>query len=200
MTVRYLLPIILLGIPSGCGDQPDAADEGTARNSALETVVAEDEARSVAESGNASLDEPPASPERATGNGSDGDAMRWSFHRTAAGPRLTFGEPQTDNVRLMLRCGDGQVSVHFMRPADMVERRPGQLTIASGGMQWRAEISSEESQLGGMSIRASAPLSSAPITAFRSGQSLEVRWGPETIALPGQQGGAVQQFFNSCPA
>lgn len=129
------------------------------------------------------------------GGGGD-DEMRWLFARTAAGPKLSYGEPQTDNVRLLLRCSGDELSVNFIRPADVVSSRPDQLTIASGGMQWTANVSAEESQIGGMSISATAPLSSAPITAFASGRPLEVRWGEETIRVPGTD--QARQFLSAC--
>lgn len=138
-----------------------------------------------------------SAPENGAADSEDGDgAMAWRFNRTAAGPKLAYGEPRTDNVRLNLRCDGGQVTLHFMRPAEVVGRRPDKLTVASGGTQWRTDVSAEESQLGGMSISATAPASSAPMTAFASGRPLEVRWGDETIRVPGTD--KARQFLSAC--
>lgn len=124
------------------------------------------------------------------------DEMAWNFSRTAAGPKLVYGEPQTDNVRLLLRCAGNQVSLNFMRPADVVATRPERLVIASAGEQRTTNVSTEDTQLGPISVSATAPIASAPISAFRSGNPLEVRWGDETIRVPGTN--QAEQFFAAC--
>lgn len=122
--------------------------------------------------------------------------MTWAFSRSAAGPKLTYGEPNTDNIRLMLRCEGDRVSLNFIRPSDVATRRPDRLTVASGAAQREVRVSAEETELGGTSISASVPASAEPIRAFQSGRPLEVRWGQETIRVPGTD--KAKQFLSAC--
>lgn len=127
-----------------------------------------------------------------------GDEMSWNFSRSAAGAKIAYGVPQTDNVRLMLRCPEsGEALLSFIRPADIAEDRPDTLSIASGSARRSLTIETQQGPLG-TSVLAQAPLSAAPLQQFRSGNELEVRWGDETISVPGAPDGPVRQFFDAC--
>lgn len=128
----------------------------------------------------------------------DGDGMSWNFSRTARGPRIAYGVPQTDNVRLMLRCPErSRALLSFIRPDEFAEGKPDMLAIASGNSRRSLTIETEQGPLG-TSVEAEAPLSAGPLQQFRSGSELEVRWGDETIRVPGSAQGPVRQFFEAC--
>lgn len=128
----------------------------------------------------------------------DSENMEWSFSREGGTPRLAFGEPQADNVRLTLSCReDGAVLVSFTRPEEFAEGKPDLLSIVSGNARRSMTIETEHGQLG-TSVQAAAPLSAAPLEQFRSGQELEVHWGDSTIHVPGAEDGPVRQFFEAC--
>ena len=132
------------------------------------------------------------------GGGSASDEMAWNFSNTAAGPKIAYGVPQTDNVRLMLRCPEsGQALLSFIRPADIAEGRPDTLSIASGNARRSVTIETEQGPLG-TTVKAQAPLSSGPLQQFRSGSGLEVRWGEETISVPAASEAPVRRFFEAC--
>lgn len=124
--------------------------------------------------------------------------MRWNFARTARGPKLTYGEPATDNVRLTLRCdGSERVELSFMRPSSAADGNS--MTLSSGGAERQLKATVEETQLGPALVSAVAPISSQPIQSFRSGSGLQVRWRGETISVPpaGEQG---RQLLDACGA
>ena len=141
----------------------------------------------------------PASGEEATARPPLDDGMRWHFSRSVEGPKLAFGEPATDNVRLMLRCpsGGGSVVLSFTRPADIVAARPIEATLASGGSEARLDVDSRESALGGRLVEATIALDSAPIRRFRDRSALTLRWGEERIAVPAA-GADGRRFFEAC--
>jgi hypothetical protein len=124
--------------------------------------------------------------------------MSWAFSRAGPEPKLAYGVPQTDNVRLMLRCpAAGEVLLSFLRPNQEVQNRPGTLVLASGNAQRTLTIETQQGPLG-TSVEAELPLSSGPLQEFRSGEELEVRWGDSTIAVPGDSDRPVRQFFEAC--
>lgn len=176
-------------------NQLSSPDSPEAQSSPLHANAGNEVSSQIDRSRPRNSDAPDDDNARSDRDKSDND-MVWSFSRTVAGPKLAYGEPQTDNVKLNLRCDGDRIVLHFMRSAGVVSRRPDQLVIASGGMQWRSGVSAEESQLGGMSISANAPASSAPITAFHSGSPLEIRWGEERILVPGTD--KAKEFLSAC--
>lgn len=138
---------------------------------------------------------------RPAASGEGGEAeMAWTFTSTGEGPKIAYGEPQTDNVRLMLRCPDsGEALLSFIRPAEEVEDRPDTLVIASAGSSRSLTIEMNQGQLG-TSVEAQAPLKSGALQQFHSGNELELRWGEETFRVPGAVDGPVRQFFETCGA
>ena len=133
------------------------------------------------------------------GNGGDGgnDAgepdMAWNFSTTARGPKLAYGEPQTDNVRLTLRCAGGdRIELSFMRSAV----GGGQMTVRSGGASETVSASAEETQLGGHLVTAELPASAAPLQRFRGGNALAVEFGGESRTVP--TSGEADRLFGAC--
>lgn len=138
-----------------------------------------------------------ARPTPPNGGAASGD-MAWTFSRGAAGPRMAYGVPQTDNVRLMLRCPEtGLALLSFILPPGMAENLPDTLSIISGSARRSLTIETQQGPLG-TSVEAHAPLSAAPLQQFRSGNEMEVRWGDEIIELPAAPEGPVRQFFEGC--
>lgn len=132
----------------------------------------------------------------------DNDGMRWNFSRTAAGPRLAYGEPATDDVRLMLRCppGGDTVLLTFHRPRELAEAQPGEIVIEAGGEVHRSTIDVRESQLGGSTIEAQAPVSAGPFRRMRAGLPLTLHWGDRAVSVPagGARQDQVNAFFEAC--
>lgn len=130
------------------------------------------------------------------------DEMRWTFSRSVRGPKLAYGEPATDNVRLMLRCEGGEAILSFMRSEQAVRGRPDEIVLVGGGERWSIPVETQASQLGGVTVEARAPLSAPPLRRLRAGEPLELRWGPETISLPAgaARQDQVERFFEACQA
>lgn len=139
----------------------------------------------------------PADGSSAAASGAE-TGMAWVFSRAAGRPKLAYGVPQTDNVRLMLRCPEpGEALISFIRPDEVAEDKPGTLTIASANAQRTLTVQTQRGPLG-VSVEAEAPTSAAPLQQFRTGQNLQVRWGEETVRVPGEEGDPVRQFFEAC--
>lgn len=149
--------------------------------------------------------QPVDDPSRPTpaGGGADGQSagnseMSWSFSRTGPGPKLAYGVPQTDNVRLMLRCPEtGEALLSFLRSDQQAQNRPGTLIVAAGNAQRTLTIETQQGPLG-TTVEAEIPVSSGPLEEFRSGKEMEVRWGDTEIRVPGASNGPVRQFFETC--
>lgn len=189
---------------AACGsDQQETTAEAGAADGAADDAVSAEEAAAVEHNAADRLQPVDNAAQTGPANGapggqaSDDSSMEWNFSRAAGQPKLAFGVPQTDNVRLILRCPEsGQALLSFLRRTD-AEDRPGTLAIASGGAQRTLNIETEQGPLG-TTVRADVPLSAAPLQQFRSGKGLEVRWGEETINVPGAADGPVRQFFDAC--
>ena len=153
---------------AGCGEETDPSWGEASSN-----VGAEVEAPAPAQQQQPSSSEPD-------------DRMRWHFSRTDRGPKLVYGEPRTDNVRLMLRCPPGGDSaiLSFHRPSTLVRRRPEELRLASGAAEQTYAVDARESALGGMTVEIVVPVDSGPLREFGDGQPLSLHWGDETIAVP----------------
>lgn len=194
------LKILSVGVAAfllGCSP---AADEGQANQSVSNSAEPVEPAEVPDSNALQPVDnraQPLSSAEPSDPSGGE-DGMRWTYAGSSAGARLTFGVPDTDNVRLAMRCDEaGIVALNFTRPMDMVERRPGNLTILSGTGRRTANIEVEETQLGA-SVAAEAPARSAPFRKFRSGDDLVVRWGEERISVPGRPTEPIDRFFAAC--
>lgn len=165
---------------AGCGAETDPAWGEASSN-----VGAEVEAPAPAQRQQPSSSEPD-------------DRMRWHFSRTDRGPKLVYGEPRTDNVRLMLRCPPGGDSaiLSFHRPRELVRRRPERLRLASGDAGQTYPVDTGESALGGMTVEIVVPIDSRPLREFGGGHPLSLQWGEETIAVPAAAEGG--RFLRVC--
>lgn len=124
----------------------------------------------------------------------EGDAMTWNFAETAAGPKLTYGEPRTDNVRLMLRCAGGErIALSFLRGS----AGEGPMTVRSGGASETVPAEAEATQLGGVSVRAELAATAPPLERFRGGSALAVEYAGDTRNVP-PAGPEADRFFSAC--
>lgn len=127
------------------------------------------------------------------GNGVGDPDMAWNFNTTARGPKLAYGVPQTDNVRLTLRCaGSDRIELSFMRG----EAGGEQMTVRSGGASESVSATAQETQLGGYVVAAELPANAAPLERFRAGNPLTVEYAGESRAVP--PSGEADRLFNSC--
>ncbi len=79
-------------------------------------------------------------------------AMRWNFTETS-GPKLAYGKPATDKVRLVLRCdGSGEIAFSFLRPETVKIGKT--LTVQSDGASESVKPTATPSQLSGVSVSA----------------------------------------------
>jgi hypothetical protein len=137
-----------------------------------------------------------------TGDGEapDGDGeqgMEWGYASEAAGPRLTYGEPNTDNVRLILRCAEaGTVRLSLPRPEGT---ESGEFVLRSEGAERRVFATAEPTELGPVNVQATVPVDARPLQSFRTGSPLDVMWQGEVISIPGP-GEEARQFFEACRA
>jgi hypothetical protein len=139
-----------------------------------------------------------------TGNGPDAgrvgvvqDGMEWLFATDATGPRLAYGEPGTDNVRLMLRCADrGAIRLSFLRPEGT---QSGEFVLRSEGAERRVYANAEETELGAVNVVAVMPVDARPLQSFRAGSPVDIQWQGEVISLPGA-GEEARRLFEACRA
>lgn len=181
-----------------------ACGGGAERNDAVEG----DTQAAPADNGAASEPAQERAAERSDAGGATGDAtprpgdgMQWNFSRSVRGPKLAFGEPATDNVRLMLRCaGEDMVRISSLRPRAAPGGRADRVTVDSDGATYRAEARAEESPLGGTMVEADLPVSAAPLERMRGGAGLTLHWGDQRIETPpaGERQGQVNAFFAAC--
>ncbi|HUG46227.1 MAG TPA: hypothetical protein VMK31_06930 [Sphingomicrobium sp.] len=132
-----------------------------------------------------------------TPDGAAEEGMEWSFARDSVGPKLAYGAPDSDNVKLMLRCTGGEsLRVSFTRPEGA---EGGELLLRSGGEERRVDAIAEASQPGGVIIEATVPMSARPLQNFRTGSTLDVLWQGEVISVPAAVEEA-RQLFAACRA
>lgn len=95
----------------------------------------------------------PPAPGPAPGAGApEPDRMQWTLRTGADGPRLTYGEPATDNVGLSFRCDQpGRVTASFVWPETLMEGRDT-FSLMSGGAQMPVEAETSPIELGENSV------------------------------------------------
>ncbi len=179
-TLLILAPVLALA----------ACDDGSQKSETPR--VAPEEARMV---GDSEPSEPPAEaapqPEIEGGD----DRMSWKFS-TAAGPKLTYGEPATDNVRLMMRCaGADRVILSFLQSA--APDNASRMTVRSHGASQTIATNIEATQLEGVSVSAELSASAAPLEQFREGNPLRVEWASEMLTVP-PAGAEAERFLGAC--
>lgn len=129
-------------------------------------------------------------------------AMAWLLTQTPEeGAKLAFGEPQSDNVVLMLTCrpGSGEVVLARTGAAD----QPPAIILASGGREGR--FAGEATPFGGASgvyVEASAPAAHPALAAFRRTGDLTLREDLASIRLPADRAAhrRIETFFDACGA
>jgi hypothetical protein len=137
-----------------------------------------------------------------TGNGPDAgmngggvDGMEWTFASDATGPRLSYGEPGTDNVKLLLRCADrGAIRMSFLRPEGT---ESGEFILRSEGAERRVYANAEETELGAVNVVAVMPVDARPLQSFRAGSPVDIQWQGEVVSLPGA-GEEARRLFEAC--
>ena len=91
------------------------------------------------------------------------DAREWIYGADAAGPRLMYGTPQSDDVVIAFACTGSEVSI-MVPGADPAESG---VLLASGGRRAAFPGTTEPDQLnGGVIITSRAPLRSPVLEAF----------------------------------
>ena len=115
------------------------------------------------------------------------------------GAKLTFGRPDSDDLKLMLECkpGSGRVEIfQFSGP-----ERSGPMNLASGARTTRLAARAEpEDGPSDYVIRAAAQTGESALAGFRETGRLSVSgqgYRYEIVAKPGELK-AVSQFFGRC--
>ncbi len=111
--------------------------------------------------------------------------------------KLAYGQANSDNIDLMLQCAKGSRTVEVTN----IARVPGapKLTLVSSGVSTELKTRVETGE-GATLLVADAPMTSAPLTAFRRSGHLEVaqagnRYGLTATANERQ---GVERFFAAC--
>lgn len=188
-----LFPIVVLATLAACGD--DVSQSGQTQTATRETNAKGE----VADEAELARNE--EKPSEAPGFNRE---MTYYFSRSERGPTLSYGVPRTDNIALSLRCPAGGMGktllVYFNRPAHIVAQRPGTLTLKSGDAQRQFAVETSETQLG-TTVEVQTSPESAPIRSFRDGDTLEVTYGNEPMAIPSRSDdGEIREFFDACSA
>lgn len=129
----------------------------------------------------------------------DREGLAWNSSVTAMGPKLSYGTPQTDDVRFMLRCtpGEGRVRVQIMPP--VTTDRSGEMTIHAGDARRSLSADVTESGLGGLIVRSELPLDDLALRNFREGQPITAAWGDHRMTVAAGEGsGEIEAFFRNC--
>jgi hypothetical protein len=125
------------------------------------------------------------------------EGMEWSYASDAAGSRLTYGEPNTDNVRLMFRCAEaGTVGLLLPRPEGT---QSGEFVLRSEGAERRVFATAAPTELGLVNVEATVPVDARPLQSFRTGSALDIVWEGEVISIP-SAGEEARQLFEACRA
>ena len=124
--------------------------------------------------------------------------MAWSLNQVdGEGAKLAFGQPQSDNVLLMMSCQpkSGQVLVSANAPTKV---RPV-LELSSRGTKARYMGAIGPAPGEGTVIEAQAPAADPVFQSFAESGDLAVTIGGQRTAVPGDRA-KVRQFLTSCVA
>lgn len=125
------------------------------------------------------------------------DGMEWSYASDSTGSTLTYGEPNTDNVRLAFRCAEaGTVGLLLPRPEGT---QSGEFVLRSEGAERRVFATAAPTELGAVNVEATVPVDARPLQSFRTGSALDIAWEGEVISVPGA-GEEARQLFEACRA
>lgn len=129
-----------------------------------------------------------------------GPDMAWSLsHAEGEGAKLAYGQPQTDNVLLMLTCAprSGAVQVSMTAPNGTGATA---LKLSSGGRSARLKGESAPSGLGdGLLVEAQARADDPVLTRFAESGELAVAVGARRTELPADPDKS-RRFVESCRA
>ena len=130
-------------------------------------------------------------------------SMAWSLnHSDGEGTKLAYGQPQSDNVMIMMTCQprSGQVLVSMTAPMDAA---PAAIQIVSRNKSSRLAGDASASMGEGVAyVEATAPVNDPALASFdRTGDFAVVENGrraPLPVRNPERQ--VVSDFFASCRA
>ncbi len=111
--------------------------------------------------------------------------------------KLAYGEPNSDNVGLMLECAKGSRVVRVSGAAPAGPAPVLTLTSAGATTELKAVLDAGE----GMPVlTASAPLASPVLVAFRRSGRIEIAYGGSryAVAAKPQEQAALDRFFTAC--
>lgn len=127
------------------------------------------------------------------------DGFAWSYQNNEGeGPKLTYGAPMSDNVVLMMTCGEpGVATVSLLGGSPQ-----GGLILTSGGKPTRFGGDLVSSPGLGHMIETEAPLASQPLARFeRTGDLTLVDRGRKVeLDARGAERKHVSHFFKACRA
>lgn len=127
--------------------------------------------------------------------------MAWSLHASPQeGAKLAYGQPNSDNVVLMLTCApaSGRVTLSLLANA---ENAPGAIELVSKGRRARFEGQVGPAGLGaGAVVEAEAPAADPTLASFeRTGELFVVENGRRaTLPVKPAERQAVSSFFAAC--
>lgn len=129
--------------------------------------------------------------------------MAWSLnHAEGEGAKLAYGQPQSDNVLIMMTCQprSGQVLVSMTAPADAPTNA---IHLASKGHNSRLAAETAPGMGEGAAyVEAKAPVTDPALASFAATGDLAVVANGRRAAMPvsGAERGAVNGFFAACRA
>ncbi|WP_334163848.1 hypothetical protein [Phenylobacterium sp.] len=124
--------------------------------------------------------------------------MAWSLHEVEGeGAKLAFGQPQSDNVVLMLSCAPGSGEVLVSANAGPDARPELELASGSRSTRYRAEVAPSLGE--GVLVEAIAPVRDPVLQRFADSGDLAVGVNGRRTPVPGDKAKA-RQFLTSCRA
>ncbi|MBO9709000.1 MAG: hypothetical protein J7521_12390 [Caulobacter sp.] len=127
------------------------------------------------------------------------DGYAWSYlDNPGEGPKLAYGRPDSDDVLLMLNCGEGPAKVTLT--ATGLSGR--QIALASGRTVTRLPARAIASQAGQGVLEARTSTDAAALSAFRRTGALDLLVASERHGMPARDGehARVKAFFKACSA
>ncbi len=129
--------------------------------------------------------------------------MAWSLnHAEGEGAKLAYGQPQSDNVLIMMTCQprSGQVLVSMTAPMDAPSD-----AIDLASKRHNSRLAAETTPgmgEGAVHVEARAPVTDPTLASFATTGDLSVVSNGRKAPMPvsGAERGAVNDFFASCRA
>lgn len=127
------------------------------------------------------------------------DGYAWNYlDNPGEGPKLAYGRPDSDDVLVMLNCGEGPAKVTLT--ATGLSGR--EIALASGRVVTRLPAQPIASQAGEGVLEARTSTDAAALSAFRRTGALDLLVASERHGMParGGQHAHVKAFFKACSA